>query len=248
MNIISIVQARMNSSRLPGKVLMKVDGKPMIQHLIDRIKKVKIINDVIISTTVNSKDIKLVNFCKKNKINYYRGSENNVLQRVYNTAKIFKADEILFITGDCPIIDPKLLKKFLSYYLKNKKNYDYVGNAFIRSYPDGMDAHVFSFKTLKKNFEISKTKLEKEHVTLGIKNHPKTFKIKNFRAPKNLLWPDLGLTLDEKKDFVLLKKIIKYFNVKKNYFFDCVDVVNLLKVKKKSWVKINSHVKRKGDN
>lgn len=247
MKIVSIIQARMNSSRLPGKVLLKVDGKNIIDYLIKRVRKLKNIDEIVISTTLNPKDKHIVNYCIKNKIKYFRGEEYNVLKRVYKTAKFFEADIVIFITGDCPIIDPKILKKLLNYFIKNKNKIDYVGNAFIRSYPDGMDAHVFNFNTLKKNFLISKKKLEREHVTLGIKNNPKLFKIKNFIAPKALFWPELGLTLDEKEDYLLLKKIISYFNKKKKYYFDCFDVVSLLRNKKKEWVKINSHIIRKGD-
>ena len=247
MKLVSIIQARMNSSRLPGKVLMKVDGKPMIGYLTERLKKIKKIEQIIISTTKNKKDNPLVSYCKKNNLSYFRGSEKNVLERVYQTAKYYKADIILFITGDCPIIDIKIINKYLNYFIKYKKKIDYAGNAFLRSYPDGMDMHVFHFKTLKKNYEISKKKLEKEHVTLGIKNHPKLFKIKNFKAPKNLFWPELGLTLDEKEDYILIKKIILYFKKKNKIYFDCKSIINLLKTKKNHWSKINSHVLRKGD-
>ena len=211
MKIVCIIQARMNSTRLPGKVLMRVGGKPMIGYLIERIKKINKIEQIIISTTKNKKDNSLVSYCEKNNLSYFRGSEKNVLQRVYHSAKFYKADIILFITGDCPIIDIKIINQYMKYFLRYKKKFDYVGNAFLRSYPDGMDMHIFHFKTLKKNYEISKKKLEKEHVTLGIKNHPKIFRIKNFKAPKNLFWPELGLTLDEKEDFILIKKNYSVF-------------------------------------
>ncbi len=247
MKIVCIIQARMNSTRLPGKVLMRVGGKPMIGYLIERIKKINKIEQIIISTTKNKKDNSLVSYCEKNNLSYFRGSEKNVLQRVYHSAKFYKADIILFITGDCPIIDIKIINQYMKYFLRYKKKFDYVGNAFLRSYPDGMDMHIFHFKTLKKNYEISKKKLEKEHVTLGIKNHPKIFRIKNFKAPKNLFWPELGLTLDEKEDFILIKKIILYFKKRNNIYFDCKSIINLLKTKKNNWIKINSHIVRKGD-
>ena len=247
MKLVSIIQARMNSTRLPGKVLMKVDGKPMIGYLTERLKKIKKIDEIVISTTNNKKDNSLISYCKKNNLSYFRGSEKNVLKRVYQTAKFYKADIILFITGDCPIIDIKIINKYLNYFIRHKKKFDYVGNAFLRSYPDGMDMHIFHFKTLKKNYEISEKNLEKEHVTLGIKNHPKKFKIKNFKAPKNLFWPELGLTLDEREDFILIKKLILYFKKRNNIYFSCKNIINLLKTKKNNWTKINSHVLRKGD-
>lgn len=247
MKIVSIIQARMNSTRLPGKVLMEVNKKPMIGYLVDRLKKIKKIEEIIISTTKNKKDDSLINFCKKKKIKFYRGSEKNVLKRVYETAKLYEADIILFITGDCPIIDIKVINKVLNYFLKYKKSFDYVGNAFLRSFPDGMDAHVFHFKTLEKNFKMVSKRIEKEHVTLGIKNNSKKFKIKNLIAPKKLFWPELGLTLDEREDFILIRKLILYFKKQKKLFFDCRDIINLLKYKKVGWVDINSHIIRKGD-
>ncbi len=248
MKIVSIIQARMNSNRLPGKVLMRVDRKPMIGYLVDRLKKIKKIEEIIISTTKNKKDRPLINFCKRNKIKFYRGSEKNVLKRVYETAKLYKADVILFITGDCPIIDIKIINKVLNYFLKYKKKFDYVGNAFLRSFPDGMDVHVFHFKTLEKNFKMVNKRLEKEHVTLGIKNNSKKFKIKNLIAPKKLFWPELGLTLDEREDFILIRNLILHFKKQKKLFFDCKNIIDLLKYKKAHWVDLNSHIIRKGDN
>ncbi|WP_440911610.1 cytidylyltransferase domain-containing protein [Candidatus Pelagibacter sp.] len=246
MKIVSIVQARMNSSRLPGKVLMKINGKPMISFLTDRLRKLKKIDQIIIATTKNKKDDQIVSFCKKNKLDFYRGSEKNVLKRIFDAANFFKADIILFITGDCPLIDIGIIEKQLIYFIRNRKKLDYLGNSFIRSYPVGMDFQIFNFNTLKKNFKISKKRLEQEHVTLGIKRNSNQFKIKNLVASKNLFWPELGLTLDEKEDFILIKKIILYFKNKNKNYFNCSNIINLLK-KKNNWIKINSHIIRKGD-
>ena len=171
-----------------------------------------------------------------------------MFNRIYQTALKFNCKIIIFITADCPIIDYRIILKVLKFYIKNQKKYDYVGNSFIRSYPDGMDVHVFSYKTLKKNKLLVKKDLEKEHVTLGIKNRPKLFKIKNIIASKNLYWPELGLTLDQKEDFLLIKKIINYFKKKEKDFFTCGEIISLIKKEKISWLKINSHVIRKGDS
>ena len=246
MKIASNKQARMNSSRLPGKVLMKINGKPIISFLTDRLKRLKKIDQIIIATTKNKKDNQIVSFCEKNELDCYRGSEKNVLKRIFDAAKFFKADIILFITGDCPLIDTDIIEKQLNYFIKNKKKLDYLGNSFIRSYPVGMDFQIFNFKTLKKNFEISKKKLEQEHVTLGIKRNPELFRVKNLVAPKNLFWPELGLTLDEIEDFILIKKIILYFKKNNKDYFDCRSIINLLQ-RKNNWIKINSHIVRKGD-
>lgn len=245
MKIVSIIEARMTSSRLPGKVLLKAANKPMLYHLVSRLRHVKKIDEIVIATTINKEDDKIINFAKKNNIKFFRGSENNVLERVYCAATFFKADVIVQITGDCPIIDPIIVEQVLGIYLINKA--DYVGNAHVRSYPDGMDVQVFSFKSLKKCYSISSAPLEMEHVTLGLRRRPKIFKPIHIIAPKNLFWPSLGLTLDEKKDYIFLKKIIEYFTRTKNKNFSCHDVINLLKKNKKHWLKINQKVKRKGD-
>ncbi len=246
MKLSCIIQARMNSKRLPGKVMMKINNEYMIDHLINRIKKIKLIDEFIVSTTKNNKDTKLVRHCRDKKYKYFRGSEKNVLDRIYKTALRFKCEIIVFITADCPIIDYKIIIKIIKYYQKNSEKFDYVGNSFIRSFPDGMDVHVFPIKTLIKNKKLVNNDLEKEHVTLGIKNRPHIFRIKNIIANKNLFWPELGLTLDQKEDFNLIKKIFLYFDSKKNYFFSCKEIISLLK-KKKNWLKINKNVIRKGD-
>lgn len=246
MKILSIIEARMNSSRLPGKVLLKAAGKPMLHHLISRLKQVKKINEIVIATTINKEDDKIIDFAKKNKIKFFRGSENNVLKRVYLAAKFFKADIVVQITGDCPIIDSSIIEQVLDIYLFNKA--DYVGNAHIRSYPDGMDVQVFSYQSLKKCHLIAKSPLEREHVTLGLRMRPKMFRPIHVIAPGNLFWPNLGLTLDENKDYIFLKKIIEFFSKIKKNNYSCNDVISLLKNNKKHWLKINRKVKRKGDN
>ena len=151
---------------------------------------------------------------------------------------------IIFITADCPIIDFRIINEIAFVY--KQKKFDYVGNSFVRSFPDGMDVQVFNFRTLEKAFKIANTPLEKEHVTLTIKKNPNKFKIKNIISNKKLYWPELGLTLDQIEDYTLIKKILLYFN-KKKYFFSCGDIIELLKKRKKYWLKINEHVFRKGD-
>lgn len=116
----------------------------------------------------------------------------------------------------------------------------------MRSFPDGMDVQVFNFRTLAKAYKIANTSLEREHVTLAIKKNSNKFKIKNIIANKNFFWPELGLTLDQREDYILIKNIFLYFS-KKKYFFSCQDIIKLLKGRKKSWLKINAHVLRKGD-
>ena len=241
----AIIQARIGSTRLPGKVMLEVNNQPLIYHLIKRLKFVKNLDSIIVATTTEKKDDIICDFLKKKKIKFFRGSENNVVDRFLKASKKYDIKNIVHVTADCPLIDPHIVSQVIETYKSN--NFDYVSNSNIRTYPDGMDVHVFSFKALKRNIKFVTNKLEKEHVTLGIKNRPKKFKIKTITSTKNLFLPQLGLTLDEKDDFKLIKKIILYFEKKKNYFFSCKEIIHLLKKKKKNWMKINHHVVRKGD-
>ena len=213
MKIGAIIEARMSSSRLPGKVLMTAANKPFLLHLVERLKRVKKIDKIIIATTNNKKDEEIVKFCKKNNISFFRGSEDNVMQRVILAAKKYKLDLITEVTGDCPIIDYRIIDQCLEIFLSNKV--DYVTNCHIRSYPDGMDVQVYKLKTLIKSSKMTKNKLDQEHVTLHIRKNPSIFKTINLMPNREIYWPELGLTLDEHKDYLLLKKIIEHFYKKK---------------------------------
>ena len=243
MKIVATIEARMTSSRLPGKVLLKVKKKTFLEYLVERLKKVKEIDEIILCTTKNDTDDVLVTKAKKLNIKFFRGSENNVLSRVVSAVKKHNADTVVQITADCPIIDYKIIRRAISVFKKGK--YDCVSNSFIRSFPDGMDVNVLKANALYKTKKLAKTKSYKEHVTLFLKDNPKIFKIKHILADKNNYWPELGVTLDEKKDYLILKNIINYFHQKK-YFFECKDIIKL--VKRKNWIKINKNVVRKGYN
>ena len=242
MKLGAIIEARMNSSRLPGKILYKAAGKSFLQHLIDRLKKIKQINKIVIATTLNSQDDALITLAKKNKILFFRGSENDVLSRVLGASKKFKIKNIVNITSDCPIIDVDIISQAIDTFRINKV--DFVSNSDFRSYPDGMDVSICRSESLIKTYKMTKNKKYREHVTLFIKHNKRIFKQINIVAPKNIFWPSLGLTLDEYSDYVFLKKIIEYFYKKKNYFFKCHEIIDVLN-KNRKWLKINSKVKRK---
>jgi spore coat polysaccharide biosynthesis protein SpsF len=243
MRIVATIEARMTSSRLPGKVLMTAGGVPMLEHLVTRLKAVASIQTIVLATTVNKADDPLIEFSKQENINYYRGSEDDVMLRVIEAAESVNADIIVEITGDCPIIDPKIVEKTIQMFLAHSA--DYVSNAHIRSYPDGMDTQVFKLETLKHSISMTDDPLDHEHVTLHIRNHPEIFSHVHLVAPPELHWPELGLTLDEPDDYKLLIKIIEYFEPS-NPLFSCLDVINLLR-QNPEWLAINKSVIRKGD-
>jgi len=240
MKIVATIEARMTSSRLPGKVLLEADGKPMLEILVNRLKQVKAIDEIVLATTTNRTDDCLAKFAAQQKIKCFRGSEDDVMARVIGAAECVDTNIIVEITGDCPIIDPLIVGQTIQMYLYN--DCDYVSNGHIRSYPDGMDSQVFSLETLKRSAAMTKDRLDHEHVTLHIRNHPELFRHIYLIAPADQYWPELGLTLDEEKDYKLLKRIIEYFGDEKPYF-SCREAIELLKVNP-DWVDYNKDVKR----
>ena len=239
MKVSIIIEARLGSKRLPNKIIYRIKKYLFLEYLIKRLKQSKTINEIIIATTNLPQDNKIVQIAKKNKIKFYRGSENNVLKRVIDTAKHFKCKTIARVTSDCPIIDFTIVDQAVQMFKFNKC--DYLSNAWIRGYPDGMDIEIFDLKTLIKSYKLAKTKRSREWVTWSIRKNPKIFSHINLIPPQELYWPELCLTLDEYDDYLLLKKIILYY--KENINFTCQDVIKLLK--KKEWQKINKHVVRK---
>ncbi len=206
-NVGIIIQARMGSTRLPGKVLKEVDGKSLLSYLIDRLKIVKNAQTILLATTIAAGDNILVDLARKAGISSYRGSEEDVLDRYYQACKKFKLDIIVRVTGDCPLADPGVIEKGISIFLNN--NYDYVSNVHPATYPDGFDVEIFSFKALETAWKNASKKSEREHVTPYIWNQPTIFKMKNFENDKD--WSRYRLTVDEPVDFELIAKIIREF-------------------------------------
>jgi spore coat polysaccharide biosynthesis protein SpsF len=242
MKIVATIEARMTSSRLPGKVLMPVLGQTMLEHLVTRLAAVPSLDAIVLATTVNAADDPLAEFAAAQGIACFRGSEDDVMQRVIDAASSVSADIVVEITGDCPVIDPQIIEQAIRMF--GAHDADYVGNAQVRSYPDGMDVQVFRLETLKKSAALTSDPLDREHVTLHIRNHPELFSHVHLVAPPELHWPTLGLTLDEPADYELLKRVIEHFEGQA--LFSCLDAVRLLR-DKPEWLAINEAVQRKGD-
>ena len=243
MKIIATIEARMTSSRLPGKVLMRAARKPMLEHLVNRLRSVPSLDGIVLATTFNKADDVLEEFAKQVGMDCYRGSENDVMGRVIGAAESVDAEVVVEITGDCPIIDPQIVEQTIRMFKEH--NADYVSNTQVRSYPDGMDTQVFLLNTLKRSAAMTDNLLDREHVSLHIRNHPELFSSVHLVAPPEIHWPELGLTLDEFKDFQLLKKIIEYLEPV-NPLFSCLDIVRLLRTMP-DWLEINQAVVRKGN-
>lgn len=207
MSIVAIIQARLGSSRLPGKVMKDIEGNPVIKIVIDRLSNSKLIDKIVVATSNESKDDPLAEYLKELGISIFRGSENNVLSRYYEASIKYKASSIVRITADCPIIDPNIVDMVIQKFLD--KEADYCSNIFPRSYPQGLDTEIFTKAALKKTYLEAKTYYDKEHVTPYIRNSEK-FKVINLLNDKdasNHRW-----TLDYEEDLRLLKIIFKYFN------------------------------------
>ena len=243
MKIVATIEARMTSSRLPGKVLLPALGRPILWHLIERLRQVASLNAIVIATTHNQADEPIVEFAKSNKIDYYRGSENDVMQRVIDAASSVAADVIVEITGDCPLIDPEIVEQAIRIFRYN--NASYVGNAHVRSYPDGMDVQIFHLDDLKKSASLTQDTLEREHVTLHMRNNPGIFAPLHIVAPPALHWPELGLTLDEQADYQFLCTILDFFGEAASQA-SCYEIIELLK-QRPELLEINGSVRRKGD-
>lgn len=225
MKFLAIIQARLGSSRLPGKILKKINNKTLLEFLIDRLKLSKKIDKIVIATTSSIKDKKILNILKQKKISYYTGSEKNVLQRYYRCAKKFNAKNIIRITSDCPLLDYRIVDKVVSKFEKSKV--DYASNLLKFTYPDGMDIEVFNFKTLKETFLNTKSKHDQEHVTTYMKRSKK-FKLLNIPYKKNYSF--LRLTVDHQDDLTLCIRIMEKLDDKS--FFSLEDIISVYKKNK----------------
>lgn len=239
--IVATIEARMTSSRLPGKVLMKFCGIPSLQHTIERLKRSKYIDDVVVATTVNAADDPVISLCRLLGCHFYRGSEEDVLQRVLDAAKSYQADIIVEITGDCPLIDWRHADYLIEQLFA--KECDYVANNIERSFPRGYDTQVFPVAVLDEVNQVTDDPIDHEHVSLYIYRHPQKYKVWNWKAPKRLNHPEFEPTLDSIEDYDFIQEIFRHLYVK-DPDFTCEMVVRLL-LEHPEIAKINSHVHRK---
>jgi spore coat polysaccharide biosynthesis protein SpsF (cytidylyltransferase family) len=223
MKIVGIVQARTTSSRLPGKVLLDVMGKPLIIQMLERIRRCALINDIWLATSDEKEDDFLSNMVKNHGYNVFRGSLTNVLGRFWHLAKREKADVVVRLTGDCPLHDPEVIDAVIECFMQNRRKADYVSNVLPSTYPDGLDTEVFSFSALDKAYHNATSPFDLEHVTVYIRKKAiKTGKIQNFYGPadfSNLRW-----TVDEMDDLELIREVYRDL-YPENKEFGWLDVV-----------------------
>lgn len=228
--IAAIIQARMGSSRLPNKVLMDIDGKPSLKFMIDRVKKSKRVEKIIVATTTDKRDKVIVEFCVKNNILFYCGSENDVLDRYYNASKNNNIKTIVRLTSDCPLIDPDLIDKTIDLYFD--KDVNYAANAVppeLKKYPDGSDVEVFSFKDLTRAWNESDDIQDREHVTFYFWKRNQDFKTAMLK--NNYDWGKYRITVDYKEDLKLVRKIAEILKVQ-NKFGYTHEIIEIFKENK----------------
>lgn len=241
MKTVIIVQARMTSTRLPGKVMKRVLGKPLLEYQLERLQRVKLADEIVIATTTNQTDEPIVELCNSLSVACFRGSEDDVLSRYYGAATAHKADLVVRVTSDCPLIDPQVIDTVIDYCLQNQSHYDYVSNSLERTYPRGMDTEVFSFSTLQQAFGEATAQPDREHVTPFIYRQPARYRLGHVIYSEDCShhrW-----TVDTPEDFELIQKIIEAIYPRKPNF-TLEDCLSLLK-KHPEWYIINSHVSQK---
>ena len=236
--ILAILQARMGSTRLPGKVLMKILGKPMLELQIERILRAESIDKLVVATSTNYENNEIRDFCEKNNIECFRGSENDLLDRYYQCANQYKPSFIVRLTGDDPLACPEVIDDMIK--IAKNGNFDAVTNTVIPTFPEGLDATVMSFETLKKAWSSAKKEYQREHVAPYIFDNEDKFSIYHFRQHNDL--STFRWTVDYMSDFLFIKKIYKELYTY-NYDFSSEDVYLLLK-QKPELLSINSQDKR----
>jgi spore coat polysaccharide biosynthesis protein SpsF (cytidylyltransferase family) len=200
--ILGIIQARVGSTRLPNKVLMKLGDKTVLENVVERVKASKLISDVFVVTTVNRNDLELVKLCSSKNIRIFCGSENDVLDRFYQVSRLLKPEHIVRITADCPLMDPEIIDLVIEKHLSDKS--DYTANIIKETFPDGEDIEVFTFKALEKAWKEAELTSEREHVTPYIRNKD-DFKKGNLE--NNVDLSKKRWTLDNPEDYEFLNKI-----------------------------------------
>lgn len=239
MSVNAIIQARCGSTRFPNKVFALIDGKPLLWHVVNRLKYATKIDDIIVATTVSEKDDKIEQWCKENNVHCFRGSEENVLNRYYSASEAFPSDYVVRITADDPFKEPKVIDAVITKLIE--EGYDHVTNNLPPSFPEGLDCEAFKKSALDRSEKEAETAFEREHVTQYIYHHPEIFKIGNVSNPENLSY--LRWTVDKDVDFEMVKAVYAHRNPANKGILLMDEILDILKANPEI-EKINSEVER----
>lgn len=235
----AIIQARCGSTRFPNKVFALIDGKPLLWHVVNRLKYASKIDDIIVATTVSEKDDKIEDWCKENNVHCFRGSEENVLNRYYSASEAFSSDYVVRITADDPFKEPKVIDAVITKLIE--EGYDHVTNNLPPSFPEGLDCEAFKKSALDRSEKEAETAFEREHVTQYIYHHPEIFKIGNVSNGENLSY--LRWTVDKDVDFEMVKAVYAHRNPSNKGILLMDEILEILKANPEI-EKINSEVER----
>jgi len=239
--IVATIEARMTSSRLPGKVLLSLGGKPALERLVERIRRSCYVDDIVVATTINNSDMPIIALCEEIGCSYFRGSEENVLLRVLEAARSVDGDVVVEITADCPLVDHRHIDKVIELFYSGE--YDYASNTVERSFPDGFDVQVFPVRVLEDVDRLTQNPIDRVHVSYYIYTHPERYKLAHYKAKGDMYWPEGRVTLDEQSDYELLNAIVEEL-YPANKDFSAEDVIRLLK-SRPDLVAINAEVRQK---
>lgn len=239
MSVNAIIQARCGSTRFPNKVFAIIDGKPLIWHVVNRLKYATKVDDIIVATTVSQKDDKIEKWCKENNVHCYRGSEDNVLNRYYSASEAFPSDYVVRITADDPFKEPKVIDAVITKLIE--EGYDHVTNNLPPSFPEGLDCEAFKKSALELSEKKAETAFEREHVTQYIYHHPEIFRIGNVSNDENLSY--LRWTVDKDVDFEMVKAVYAHRNPANKGILLMDEILDILKANPEI-EKINSEVER----
>ena len=237
MTVTAIVQARIASTRLPGKVMRSIIGKPVLQHVIERIKMSKSVDQVVVATTENAEDYPLCAIAMSMGELWFRGSEDDVLGRVTEASANFQSDIIVDITADCPFVDPDMIDNLVHVYRDNIGRLDYVSNVLPPTWPNGFDIQVYDYETLRFLSDNVEGEL-REHTGWNARNYKRELRTKNVPAPEKYTHPEVRVTLDTPEDFTVIKTIFESFGDNK---FSAEDLMEFLFVHPELTM-INGHI------
>ena len=239
MKTIIIVQARMTSTRLPGKVLLPLAGEPMLVRLLERLRRVQRAQRIVIATTTNAADDAIAALCAQQGVPCHRGSEHDVLARYADAARLHGADTVVRITSDCPLIDPALIDQVIAAYEEGDS--DYVSNMLPPTWPYGMAVEVFSAAALAQAHAEATQAAEREHVTPFIYWHPERYRLRNVASPVDL--SQHRWTVDTPEDYALVGRLFDHL-MSTHPHFTQADVLALLD-QHPDWIALNQHIQQK---
>jgi spore coat polysaccharide biosynthesis protein SpsF len=246
MKTVAIIQARVSSTRLPGKVLSDVHGKPMLLRMIERVRRCQLIDEFIVATSVSPEDGPVADLCRAHSVPCFRGSLNDVLDRFYRAAEAFLADVVVRLTADCPLVDPGVVDEACRVFRESKDKFDYVSNALKPTFPDGLDVSVISMRALKEAYQEATLPSEREHVVPWIWKMSdwkggNRYHAYNLECAKDLA--HLRWTVDEASDLELIRAIYGHFLSSKKEDFRMDDILEFL-AERRDLQKVNQHLVR----